>query len=346
LDRNRLSSIPAEIGSIRKLRYLSVLENPLTDIPREIGQLSDSTVILLDVSRLPSTMAAAYRAGIPSFLAYLRSLSGARPHYEAKVVFIGDGNAGKTTCLERLITGTFVERPTTHGVEVKHLSVNHPNPKIKGEIYLNCWDFGGQDIYRITHQFFYSPDAIYVLAWNPRDKARRQGIEIWLEGIRLRLGSRARVLIVATHADDDQRAYRIDYDGLKEDFGDIIVDAIEVDSLSGKGFQDLLRLISEEAAHLPHVGDRINTQWLSLKDEILRHKPQISLESYGRIRSSHRIAKDQEEAVLVWLHAIGRVLYFSGDLYLRNFIVTEPEWLTKAMALIAAAVGIGYCGRQ
>jgi internalin A len=160
-DRNQLKSIPAEIGDLKRLRYLSVLDNPLNDIPREIGRLSDSTVIRLDPTLLPSTMAAAYRAGIPSFLAYLRSLAEAKPHYEAKVVLIGDGNAGKTTCLERLITGGFVERPTTHGIEVRNLDIPHPDVRVKDPIRLNYWDFGGQDIYRVTHQFFYSRDAIY-----------------------------------------------------------------------------------------------------------------------------------------------------------------------------------------
>jgi internalin A len=336
IDRNAFTAIPSVLGSLPRLRFLSALNNPLQDVPKEIGNLSDSAVIRIDTSQLPATMAAAYHAGVPAFLAYLRSLSDAAPHYEAKVILIGDGNAGKTTCLERLVTGKFIARPTTHGVEVKTLSVPHPDATVREAIQLNCWDFGGQDIYRITHQFFYSGNAIYILVWNPRDKARRQGLEMWLEGIRLRIGSSARVIIVSTHSDEDERGYRVDYGGLRQDFADIIVDVMEIDSRTGRGIECLRSKIAFEASHLPHVGEAINTKWKAVRTDLLRRVPQLSFESYTAIRSLHGVREDEQEALLVWLNATGRILYYATDFYLKNFIVTDPEWLTKAVGAIVS----------
>ncbi len=347
LDRNRLTTIPPDIGKLKNLYYLSIQDNPLIDIPKELGHISDACAILLDTRYLPKTMTAAYRAGIPNFLAYLRSLSDAEPNFEAKIIFVGDGNAGKTTCLERLATGLFRERNTTHGIEVRQISLPrkiksqeisllHDDTSASHEMIFNCWDFGGQDIYRVTHQCYYSQDAIYLLLWNPRDKARRQGLEDWLENIRLRVGVAARVVIIATHADEDRRGYRVDYDGLLNEYSSIIVGFLEIDSKTGLGFDGLINTITDEAARLPHVGDLVNRQWRFLRDDLLQHKPHISFDDFIRVCSRHKVREEEREPFLMWLHAIGRVLFFHDDLYLRNLIITEPEWLTKAMGCLVA----------
>jgi hypothetical protein len=97
---------------------LNLNGNPLVSLPREIAALTQLSRIALDVKHCSPALQAAYLAGIPDLFAYLRSLSEAEPRYEAKLLLIGDGNAGKTSCLWRLIKGEFVERSTTHGIEV------------------------------------------------------------------------------------------------------------------------------------------------------------------------------------------------------------------------------------
>ena len=112
---------------------------------------------------------------------------------EAKLILIGEGEVGKTSLLGALRGDEWVEnRPTTHGVEVaiKSLVLDVPElghserseeSQTPGEILrsaqddssptdapkqitLNGWDFGGQNIYRHTHQLFFTAPAV----WNPR----------------------------------------------------------------------------------------------------------------------------------------------------------------------------------
>ncbi len=47
----------------------------------------------------------------------------------------------------------------TQGIDVLHLNFRHPS----GNFFrINIWDFGGQEIYHATHQFFGSPRIAVV----------------------------------------------------------------------------------------------------------------------------------------------------------------------------------------
>jgi GTPase SAR1 family protein len=69
---------------------------------------------------------------------------------------VGEGAVGKTTLLKALTGGKPREKePTTHGVSIDFHSLQVPHPdKEHVHIQLNAWDFGGQEVYRVTHQFF------------------------------------------------------------------------------------------------------------------------------------------------------------------------------------------------
>ena len=129
---------------------------------------------------------------------YLRSLHDAEPQYEAKLLVVGEGNVGKTSLIAALLPAPFVEgRATTHGIEITPLTIR--DPSAGRDITVRGWDFGGQDVYRITHQFFFTRRALYVVAWNARQGQEQDEVEGWLRRIRLRVGQEARVLLVATH---------------------------------------------------------------------------------------------------------------------------------------------------
>jgi GTPase SAR1 family protein len=98
------------------------------------------------------------------------------------------------------------------------------------KIQFNSWDFGGQEVYRVTHQFFFSRRSIYLLVWEPRKGVQASQVEDWLKIIRLRVGDDARAIIVSTHCKTGERIARIDKPVLMRDFGSMIVGFHEVDS--------------------------------------------------------------------------------------------------------------------
>ena len=155
LNSNRLSILPPEIGLLTKLSSLGVANNQLTTLPREMSALDVKGLSHGDNPWVEPLAKAANR-GWKAVKVYLRGLVDAQKCYEAKLVLVGEGNVGKTSLVAALNQEDFVEnRSPTHGIEVRSVEIDHPDkPDIR--IRLNAWDFGGQAVYRITHQFFFS----------------------------------------------------------------------------------------------------------------------------------------------------------------------------------------------
>src|SRR5262249_42049340 len=151
-----------------------------------------------------------------------------------------EGGVGKT-CLVEALQGKKPTKgsSTTHGIQLGSLTYLHPDDR--RTVTLNTWDFGGQEVYRITHQFFYTERSLYLLVWKPREGVEGNAVEFWLERLHIRLKGRARVFVVATHADEEGgRRADIDEPGLRAKFPGMIVEGgfFHVDSLTGKGIAD------------------------------------------------------------------------------------------------------------
>ncbi|MBK9210868.1 MAG: hypothetical protein IPL71_22330 [Anaerolineales bacterium] len=210
-----------------------------TDRSSSLAYLENLKELDLKDNPLNPALQSAYDAGLDEVKAYLRSLENAEPLYEAKLVLVGEGNVGKTTLLKALKGPQTTEgdgpregEPTTHGVEIDIHGLNCPTSEKDGvEIQLNAWDFGGQDVYRVTHQFFFSRRSLYLLVWEPRRGVQQCQVEDWLNMIRLRVGDEARVIIVSTHSKSGEHIARIDQPVFKQQYGEMIVGFHEVDSL-------------------------------------------------------------------------------------------------------------------
>ena len=195
-------------------------------------------------------------------------LTNAQKCYEAKLVLVGEGNVGKTSLVAALREESFVEnRSTTHGIEVRSFEVDHPELSDTG-IRLNSWDFGGQAVYRITHQFFFSRRSLFLVVWWPREGVEQNDVEGWIERIQLRVGNDARVLVVASHCTEHGRVPRINQEALKRRFGDIIVGFHAVDSREMHNIDELKTAIAQAASQLPQMGEDMPTVWQKVREEI------------------------------------------------------------------------------
>ena len=103
----------------------------------------------------------------------------------------------------------------THGILIDHLAFAHPEDR-DVDMSLACWDFGGQEIYRATHQFFLSEDSLFLLVWRPRRGDIESRIVHWLTSIHTRAPG-SPVLVVANQFEGDSPA-ELDYHQLREDF--------------------------------------------------------------------------------------------------------------------------------
>jgi Leucine-rich repeat (LRR) protein/GTPase SAR1 family protein len=351
INGNQLKSIPSSLGQLENLVIFDIRENHLTDLPPSLAQLEHLEYLVLDKNPLNPALQSAYDAckepNYDPLWAYLRSLENAEPLYEAKLVLVGEGNVGKTTLLKAL-KGKAGEapqehEPTTHGVEIDIHGLRLPHPAKDGvEIQLNAWDFGGQDVYRVTHQFFFSRRSLYLLVWEPRRGVQQGQVEDWLNMIRLRVGDEARVIIVSTHCKTGERIARIDQPVFKQQYGDMIVGFHEVDSLvpdetTGEmvGIAELKKIIAVYASKLEQMGMPFNRDWKAARDELLaRPEPRISFSTFSGVCAARGLSQIDTDTLAHLMHDLGYIVHYSDDEKLRDDVILKPEWLTKAIGFV------------
>ncbi|MCG2785759.1 MAG: leucine-rich repeat domain-containing protein [Anaerolineae bacterium] len=352
LHNNELTTLPEVIGKLSNLTGFLLAHNQLTNLSSSFAQLEHLESFNLDENPLNPALQSAYDACKPPnyepLKAYLRSLENAEPLYEAKLVLVGEGNVGKTTLLKALKSKKGEGAPkkderTTHGVEIDIHGLKLPHPEKDGvEIQLNAWDFGGQDVYRVTHQFFFSRRSLYLLVWEPRRGVQAGQVEDWLNMIRLRVGDEARVLIVSTHCKTGERIARIDKPVLQQQYGEMIVGFYEVDSLvpdehTGEmvGIAALKKVIAEESAKLEQMGMLFNNNWKAARDELLTlSEPRISYAAFGEVCDRHSLSQIDTSTLAHLMHDLGYIVHYSDDERLRDDVVLQPQWLTKAIGFV------------
>jgi Leucine-rich repeat (LRR) protein len=326
---NQLKELPESLVQLIQLQELDLGGNKLTDLPPSLAQLEQLKELKLDNNPLNPALQSAYDAGLDAVKAYLRSLENAEPLYEAKLVLVGEGNVGKTTLLKALKgkagAAPQEHEPTTHSVEIDIHGLRLPHPAKDGvEIQLNAWDFGGQDVYRVTHQFFFSRRSLYLLVWEPRRGVQQGQVEDWLNMIRLRVGDDARVIIVSTHCKTGERIARIDQPVFKQQYGEMV------------GIAELKKVIAEHASKLEQMGMGFNRDWKAARDELLaRPEPRISFSTFSGICAARGLSGIDTETLAHLMHDLGYIVHYSDDEKLRDDVILKPEWLTKAIGFVA-----------
>jgi GTPase SAR1 family protein len=153
---------------------------------------------------------------INAYLASLTRRVAGDPLNRVRTIFIGDGEAGKTSLI-RVLHG----EPVIEGIEEKTPGIEIREWKIpETDITASFWDFGGQVMVHATHQLFLRESCLYVLLVSAREKEKAtERAEYWLEHVKS-FGKSAPVLIVANKA--DKESVRLDEALLMEKYPDMI----------------------------------------------------------------------------------------------------------------------------
>ena len=158
LHNNKIVEIPDVIAQLFQLKRLALSNNQIVEVSDALAQLSNLQELNLDNNPLNPALAAVYKQGLTKLQKYLRERAKSQITLnEGKLILVGEGEVGKTCLLGALRGDEWIEgRPTTHGIEIKPCQLEHNATQIT----LNAWDFGGQPVYRPTHQLFFSAPAI------------------------------------------------------------------------------------------------------------------------------------------------------------------------------------------
>lgn len=333
LSDNNLTRLPSEIGGLSQLETLALDNNQITELPRELGNLTSLESLSLDQNPLISPPPEIVAQGTSNVLEYLRALQHESiTRYEAKLLIVGEGGTGKSSLL-RALRGEEFDRnlSTTHGIEVANYKLPHPTkPGI--EITLNTWDFGGQQIYHATHQFFLTSRSLYVVIWNARLGAEQGRLNYWLDTIKA-LAPDAPILLVATHI--DERSPDLNYPMYQTAYPQLVGN-FSISNLTGSGLPELKIALAEHAARLPLMGQPWPSSWLSAEGTLLaRPDHHLTAHEYFSCCESAGVEPEVARGTLgEFLHYLGKILYFRDDYVLSNLVVLKPNWITKAISKV------------
>ena len=349
LRDNKLTALPAEIGQLSALRYLELSNNELTGLPAEIGQLSALQVFDLsnnELTALPAEIGKVsaveslslggnpglvfppweiVRQGKAAVMRFLRKyLEDSRRQWVSKLLVLGEGGVGKTSLL-RTLAGEPLDQQesTTHGIEIRPLESSHPiEPGVT--MQLKAWDFGGQEIYHATHQFFLTERSLFVLVWNARHGYEQGKLYYWLDAVQAR-APQSPVLIVATFI--DQRDADLPLADIQRKYPQV-VGHYAVSNLNGKGIERLQAAIAAAAAGLPRMGERWPGQWLAAANAV-RQRPDnfITPAELRPLMGAHGVVGKDQDILARWLHELGDILYFQDDPGLNDMVILKPPWV-------------------
>ena len=337
LRRNGLRFVPEEIRKLHNLQNLDLSKNKIRKLPDGLAHLKKLTKLDLRENPLELPMEVLNKYGqAQEILSFLFPGSGIemRPLNEVKLIFIGQGGVGKTSLVNRLVWGTFnAAESKTPGIGISYWKAENKLQRehLPGNIQLNIWDFGGQEIMHATHQFFLTQRSLYVLVLNARQTQEENRVEYWLKIIQS-FGGASPVLVVGNKI--DQHPLDVDRTGLQKKYPNI-VDILETSAATGVGIEELKEAIAEQVNNLPHVRDLLPESWFTVKNKLEglgQEENFITQDKYLDLCVENEINDETGQRTLIgFLHDLGVVLHFQDDPRLEALGILNPQWVTNGV---------------
>ncbi|WP_062294873.1 COR domain-containing protein [Nostoc piscinale] len=196
------------------------------------------------------------------------------------------------------------------------------------EFRVNIWDFGGQEIYHATHQFFLTKRSLYALVADNRKEDTN--FYRWLNVVEL-LSDSSPVLIVKNEKSD--RTREINEPQLKGQFNNLKETLATNLAKNDQRLNNVIKEIKHQITSLPHLGTPLPKTWVKVR-ETLENDPRnyISLDEYLNICQQNGFTRHEDKLQLSgYLHDLGVCLHFQDDRILEKTLILKPKWGTDAV---------------
>ena len=78
-----------------------------------------------------------------------------------------------------------------------------------------------------------------------------------------------------------------------------------------------------------------NRDWKAARDELIaRPEPRISYATFSEICAAHGLSQIDTDTLAHLMHDLGYIVHYSDDERLRDDVVLQPQWLTKAIGFV------------
>ncbi|MCT2581872.1 leucine-rich repeat domain-containing protein [Actinophytocola gossypii] len=349
VNGNQLTELPDGLSALTRLRVLHANNNQLRTLPDWLPELPNLTQVSVSANPLVSPPPEIATAGSESLMAFIRARQeGSAEQWLSKLLVVGEGGVGKTSAVRALAGDPHdPDEPSTHGLMVKELTVPHPDhPDV--HMRLSAWDFGGQQIYHATHQFFLTNRSLFLLLWNSRLGWEQGKLRYWLDIIAARAPA-SPVVLVATHLTD--RPVDLPLSELRQEYPNI-VDSLALDNATRAGVDALGARLAECAARLPLMGSQWPVSWLAAADAVRgAEENHVTPDRMWELMAGAGVRDpDQQRYLAVALHELGDILYYSDDPELSQIVVLRPEWVNDHISRVLdsdrVAAGHGLLTRR
>ncbi|MCI5137594.1 MAG: hypothetical protein D3922_04075 [Candidatus Electrothrix sp. AR1] len=240
---------------------------------------------------------------------------GTRDAFEVKMLIVGEGETGKTTLWNLLQNPDHPvpdpKQNSTVGIQIKEGWEFQHLDRPDETFFVNLWDFGGQEIQYMTHQFFLTRRSFYVLLADARREAAN--FPYWLDIINL-LGRDSEkkeqlpVLVVLNAKGNRNPAPPYDPATVAEQYPDLDISKKEVDfAQQDNGLESLTKTIKEILCHqIAHLPIQIPRLWDEVRAEIKtlqKEKNHICHDDFVQICARHGLKeRDQQDDLSQLFH--------------------------------------------
>jgi internalin A len=337
---NPLTRIPAGIWRLEALETLDLRGCPIAEIPADILCLKQLTDLSLNTQQLTVPPPEVAANGLEAIKRYWSQKLEAGVDYlaEAKLLIVGESGAGKTSLAKKILDPGYVldaGEGSTEGINVlawqfpAGIRVRDEDRErvIERDFRVNIWDFGGQEIYHSTHQFFLTKRSVYALVTDERKEDT--DFEYWLEVVNLLSGG-SPLIIVQNRKQGRQQG--IDTGVLRQRYPNLC-GTVALDLADNSGLEASVAKIRRELEQLPHIGTSLPKTWrdvrVALEADPRNYIP--AREFFEICRSNCFTDRKDMRQLGGYLHDLGICLFFQDDPLLSKTVILKPEWGTGAV---------------
>lgn len=372
LQNSFLSRLPDSIYNLPNLQTLDLSSASLRELPESIGELKNlDTLVLenLDLYELPESLLhlnleylhskhtlfiqspGIYIHGLKLqnqpveifsksrefIIEYYKSNKKSTPINECKVVFLGDGGAGKSLMIDRLMNDGNIS-PDFNGNTTPGICISSKKYKIgDDEIELHFWDFGGQAIMHSMHRLFLTNRTLYVVVTNARDNKANNQAWYWIRNIKS-FANGAPILLLVNQKDKNP-SVTINENGLIKEYPQLkcvkIVSALEdtTDMFIEQVQDTICKIVFDmDTVHTPFA-----MSWLSLMNE-LQNMPENYITSSAFhdkcVMKGIETKKELLDEIIGWYQDLGICFYSQKHPVTGQYMVLKPKWLLNALYIL------------
>lgn len=340
MQESKVRNLSPLLG-LRDLEALFLDKCAIQAIPRQLFERLTFEGLFFDECSISTQPISIFREGYETIRAYYDAPK--IPVRESKVIFLGDGGAGKTHTIKRILNegkDDSIGTDATLGIAIQPYTAHKGRTD---EFKINFWDFGGQENMHAMHRCFLTERTLYVVVINNRWDLDQQA-RYWLDNVRSFAPDSP--VILAVNLWEGIHKYGLDTNRLHRDYPNLV----EVQPYAAKGedngnFTALTNLIVQEAEKLDSCAMELPVEWAAIRQEMIDKANSdewyLNRETYHEICAKHGLGEDQSGIrswLLEWFNDLGICFSYHRDRQtqeeLGTYKVLNPKWLTSAIYIL------------